>query len=62
MPGSQVTRCAVGWENLAYSGMEAAGARARAVGDWGTVGWMAQAPGGMVGGMLRAPGVLGPRQ
>ena len=34
MPGSQVTRCAVGWESLAYSGMEAASARARAVGAW----------------------------
>ena len=34
MPGSQVTRCAVGWESLAYSGMEAAGAWARAVGAW----------------------------
>ena len=34
MPGSQVTRCAVGWESLAYSGMGAAGARARAVGAW----------------------------
>lgn len=34
MPGSQVTRCAVDWESLAYSGMEAAGAWAGAVGAW----------------------------
>lgn len=59
MPGSQVTRCAVGWESLAYSRMEAAGARARAVGVWGAVARMLRAFGGMVGGCRRRLGYGG---
>ena len=71
MSGSQLTRRTANCGYLACSGLDAAGTRARAVGAWvrwvgrcrhlGTAGWMAQAPGGMMGRMLRAPRALGPR-